>query len=287
MNPKYNIYDLGKNINDDDNLPVFDNPNLYNIFTLGFFDKYGTIYKKTLLNDTMYCNINSPTKPKIVLKIKELYGIQSEFDKENGFLYYYGINCFEFLSSLYDYSDPRYRKTDNYDIYLNWITFGLGINSIPTCRFFKKSENAIIPSKTEIGFDLHIISQLRNIGSKTIIYDTGIVIIPEFGFQVKLVPNIALVKFGYILSNLPYIINNIYKSTLKISLTKIDEDLPDIKLPFNCCQIVLERSIYYTMEEVKTLEELGGSDIFLTKIKSEILDEQEELYKSINDYNTT
>jgi hypothetical protein len=260
------IYNLGQNIQNDHEFPVFDSLNFYNVFTLGFFDKYGSIFKKTILNDIMSCDINAPTKPNIIKKIKDLYRIKSDFDEQRGYISFHGINCFKFLNCLYDNSDPRYRKNENYKIYFNWVTFGLGLDSIPTCRFFRKSDKAITPNKTELGFDLHIISKIKNIGNKTVIYDTGIVMIPEFGFNIKILPNTSLIKYGYILSNIQYVIIN--NSTVKIYLTKIDEKLPDIKLPFNCCQIILERSIYYVFEEVTNIQELADSDIFLSKIKS-------------------
>jgi dUTPase len=35
--------------------------------------------------------------------------------------------------------------------------------------------------------------------------------------------------------------------------------LPDLKLPFRCCQLIIDRSIHYTMEKVSTVEDLGKS----------------------------
>jgi len=57
-----------------------------------------------------------------------------------------------------------------------------------------------------------------------------------------------LSESGYMFTN--SIIDPSYTSSLKIVLTKIDESLPDLKLPFKCCQIIMEKAIHYEMEEV-------------------------------------
>ena len=42
-----------------------------------------------------------------------------------------------------------------------------------------------------------------------------------------------------------------------ICLTKIDETMPDLILPFRCCQLILDRSLHYIMEDTETVDKLG------------------------------
>jgi dUTPase len=69
----------------------------------------------------------------------------------------------------------------------------------------------------------------------------------------------SLSESGYIFTNSISIIDPSYTSSLKIVLTKIDESLPDLELPFKCCKLLIDKSIHYEMEEV--LE----SDFIITK----------------------
>ena len=86
-------------------------------------------------------------------------------------------------------------------------------------------------------------------------YDTGIIVQPDFGYYTKIVPRSSLVKSGYILKNSIGIIDGSYLGTLKIALTKIDDTLPDLTLPFCCCQLILDRFYHSELEEVYSFEE--------------------------------
>ena len=91
-------------------------------------------------------------------------------------------------------------------------------------------------------------------------YDTGIIVCPDFGYYTKIIPRSSIIKTGYILTNSIGIIDGSYRGHLMICLTKIDDSLPDLKLPLKCCQLVLDRSLHYTTEEVLNLDELGSTD---------------------------
>ena len=52
------------------------------------------------------------------------------------------------------------------------------------------------------------------------------------------------------LANSIGIIDPSYQGTLKIVLIKIDDELPDIELPFKCCQLILRKMIHYELNEV-------------------------------------
>ena len=59
------------------------------------------------------------------------------------------------------------------------------------------------------------------------------------------------------LTNSIGIIDGTYRGHLMICLTKIDETMPDLILPFRCCQLILDRSLHYIMEDTETVDKLG------------------------------
>jgi dUTP pyrophosphatase len=56
------------------------------------------------------------------------------------------------------------------------------------------------------------------------------------------------------------IIDPNYLGTLKISLTKVDETKPDIKLPFRCCQLIMDIKIEPEIEIVEDEDELETTE---------------------------
>ena len=127
-------------------------------------------------------------------------------------------------------------------------------NILPKCKIKLINPSAIFPTKqnaSDIGYDIHIIKRYKNISDKIIIYDTGIKLIPQFGYYYQLIPTFTLSITGYILGNSVGIINPINKDnkkkTLLITLIKIDESMPDIKLPFKCCQLLLKEMVQYEL----------------------------------------
>jgi len=125
-------------------------------------------------------------------------------------------------------------------------------------KFKKHDLAAIIPKKAgkhEVGFDLTVIKLVKKIGEKTFMYDTGISVQPPNGYYTEIIPRSSIVNTGYILSNNTGIIDPTYRGTLKICLTKIDDTLPDLKLPFIKLQLVVRKFIIAKGEEVFDLTE--------------------------------
>lgn len=139
-------------------------------------------------------------------------------------------------------------------------------NGKQTCKMVKTDERAIIPFKhrvSDVGYDLTIIEQIKQYGSKTIMFDTFIKVQPPIGYYTKIVPRSSLIKSGYMLTNSVGIIDGGYTNTLKICLTKIDDDMPDLTLPFTCCQLILEKLNHYEInicdkDLTETSRGLGG-----------------------------
>jgi len=159
-------------------------------------------------------------------------------------------------------------------------------------KFKKHDPNAIIPKKAgkhEVGFDLVAIKLIKKIGEKTFMYDTGISVQPPNGYYTEIIPRSSIVKNGYILSNNTGIIDPTYRGTLKICLTKIDDTLPDLKLPFIKLQLILRKFILAKEEEVIELTETerGGGGFGSTDKKwAEPYMDQHGYYKRFenNDY---
>lgn len=255
------IYNIGLNykINYDQ---AFKNEKEWCIFVRGIFDKIGSVSSKTFLNSQLICSLDFKNYKKEDIEHilnKTINNLKYEIDEN--FINIYNYNAFDFLSKIYDNSDARYRNDELYKQYIKWATFGLD-NKIPACKFLKIEENAILPSKeraSDVGLDLTIISKVKDISKKTAMYDTGIIVAPDFGYYTKIVPRSSIIKSGYMLTNSMGIIDNTYRGSLKICLTKIDDSLPDLTLPFKCCQLIIDRSIHYTSEEVCSMEKLGDT----------------------------
>jgi hypothetical protein len=58
-------------------------------------------------------------------------------------------------------------------------------------------------------------------------------------------PHKSLIEHGYILTNT---IEENGDETLKVILTKIEQDIPDLKLPFCCCKLIIEKILYYNID---------------------------------------
>lgn len=138
--------------------------------------------------------------------------------------------------------------------------------------FVKTVPEAVVPTKgTEfsVGYDLTAISVYKKISDKTTLYDTGIKVQPPLGFYTEILPRSSLSKTGYILSNSVGVIDPDYTGTLLIALSKIDDSMPDLILPFTRCQLILRKVEQYELVQVDSLDEtvrssggFGSTDIY-------------------------
>ena len=226
---------------------------LLNIFVRSFFEEYGKIHiTRTPFVTNVECRMLSTSKKDIIYEITELFDIKpSEFNKNVGILSYNGINAIDFLYKLYHKSDVRCRDAEFYNKYIDVLK--LKDDQIPSCKFMKSDDRAVTPSKfraSDIGYDLTIVEKVKDISARTAMYDTFIQVQPSLGYYTKIVPRSSLSKSGYMLANSIGIIDPSYTASLKIVLTKIDDSMPDLTLPFKCCQLILDHAIHYEMDEV-------------------------------------
>jgi len=232
-----------------DNIDNFDNftDKQKKEFIRGLYE-VNYLYNNENINDI--CIKRIPLIEKVLDKIGLFLNIPFEYFKSNDetefFVIKYSSNTIDFLGLIYNNIDNQYS--------FNYCNYNL---TIPTCSILKTSEDAIIPSKehwSDVGFDLSIISKIKDFNSKTSLYDTGIKIKLDTGYYAEIVPRSSISKTGYILANNVGIIDNSYRGNLMIALTKIADDAIDITFPFKCCQLIIKKQIYVNLEEVKDLD---------------------------------
>jgi len=134
------------------------------------------------------------------------------------------------------------------------------MSTIPIVKFTKTDARAVSPVKGNnlaIGYDLTAIEVYKKLNSKTTLYNTGIRVSVPNGYYTEIVPRSSLSKTGYMLSNSVGIIDPDYTDNLLLALTKVDENSPDLEVPFTRCQLILRKAEYYNVEEVENILETG------------------------------
>jgi dUTP pyrophosphatase len=132
--------------------------------------------------------------------------------------------------------------------------------------FVVVDEKAVVPTKgttCSVGYDLTAISVYKRLSERITLYDTGIQVCPPAGYYTEILPRSSLTKTGYILSNSVGVIDSDYRGNLLIALTKVDESMPDLEVPFTRCQLVLRRQEDFEMVRVDGLDDtIRGSGGF-------------------------
>ena len=263
------------------NCPTFEFENLKNINFLDFLRGYIELNSSTKLPDLSLNNFSiHDIKPqlfiyfrkedkqlldyihallineyKISCSIKTKRTVLNQI-KYSNYILFENYNMLYLLSLIYSNItvDKNSNEIDDYlySIYMNlsnfqYITYDQ-INDtlntkIPKCYFKLLSKSALPPIKlniSDIGYNINIIKRYKTISNKTIIYDTGLEIKVDFGYIIDIKATSELIKKGYILSHY-----DIEKNKLLITLTKVDDELPDIKLPFNGFTMILKKYTHY------------------------------------------
>lgn len=131
-----------------------------------------------------------------------------------------------------------------------------------TIQFKTHRENAVIPTRAgsqEVGFDLTIIEKIKDISSNTAMYDSYVSVQPPDGVYFEIVPRSSISKTGYILTNSVGIIDPSYRGTLKVVLTKIDNNAPDLELPNKRFQLI-PRTFFSNVFTVEISDTLSNTE---------------------------
>jgi deoxyuridine 5'-triphosphate nucleotidohydrolase len=226
-----------------------------------YFDSNGYILNYSP-KYTPTCCIYSESND-ILSAIGELFEIPHKIS--NNRITYYDTNCIDFLGKIYQ-DNYGIREKTKYETYIHWLMNNTKLSKLPECYVFKTDVNAIMPTKnriSDVGYDLSIIKQAKQLTNNVILYDTGIRLKVRHGLYAEIVPRSSISKSGYMLANSIAIIDNSYVGNIFIALVKIDPEAPDISLPFRCCQLIFRQQVHVDMLEVsenfgETLRGDGG-----------------------------
>jgi deoxyuridine 5'-triphosphate nucleotidohydrolase len=209
--------------------------NICNQFVKAYIEKYASIICDSI-NITFYNEKSADSLIKLYeIPYNRMQGIN------NVVIQYNSVNMIDLLGMLYSNCDCPY-----YNNYIYTYNNRDG-NSIPSIKVFKECDEAVIPSKarySDAGYDLTIIKEFKRLTSNTIIYDTGIKLEIPNGYYVEIVPRSSISKSGYILANNVGIIDQGYRGNLYIALAKINDEMPDLTLPYKCCQMIVKKQVY-------------------------------------------
>jgi len=233
------FYEAGKNYN----YQIIEDEYKNFIFLRGIFEKFGKISKRNLINSKLCCTIEIFNENENNL-FEYLNYFKLDVSKTNINYIFKEINehdAIELLTRLYKDSDARYRNDKYYQLYLEWLSFSIFI--IPCVEIKIKNKKAIIPKQS----CLSIIKEYKKINMSSIIYDTGLIIKPDFGYFIKIIPNNDVILKGYIV--MMYDDEN-PEETFKIVLVKTTKDVKKIELPYCCCKMIIERNVYFEVKQM-------------------------------------
>lgn len=223
-------------------------------FLRGYFDGDGTIRNPNIFR-TLECGITS-NSIKMLEQIKNKSGIPSTIS--GSYIRWSSNNALDFLGLLYEKENKLslIRKRDRYLKWANYIPIhtknSLMIENQHILKYKKTLKEAVDPFKKNVsdsGFDLTAIKLLKKDG-KLYIYETGIIIQPNFGWYLDLVPRSSIYKYGFSLANNVGVIDRTYIDSVKIMFYKIDETKPDPILPVRLAQIIPRQIVHPTLIEV-------------------------------------
>ena len=132
----------------------------------------------------------------------------------------------------------------------------------PTLNIMLNDTNAVFPTRDveDVGYDLTIIKEFKRYSKNTVIYDTGVCAQLPLGWFGSVHPRSSISKTGYIMSNCTGIIDPGYTSSIKVALTKIDNELPDIVLPCRIAQLVLSPYVNTPTKQINSIIETKRND---------------------------
>lgn len=226
-------------------------------FIRGYFDGGGGISSTANKHRYPSCNITSYSQ-KMLDALDILIDIpHSRYDKS---IEFFGPNAIDFMSKIYNNCGWMCleRNLDAYERWSPWEPAVVGASGRrPHFTFSKTRNDAVAPSKkraSDSGYDLTLIDVHKKFGRVTL-YDTGIKVKPFNGWYFDLVARSSLIKTGYILSNGIGVIDMSYTGNIYVALMKIDENKPDIELPFRAVQLVPRPIIHAEFIQVDELDE--------------------------------
>lgn len=228
-------------IKSDDRNPLYD---LY--YIAGWYYVSG----KCWMNDgQLYSEITLTSNAYGVLS--KVLNIQHTYIHNMGYYacLYIGVNAYEFVAMMKNHT----LNPSTLSCCSKYNTESV-IQNLPCSIVLEKGTQ--LPTKahaSDAGYDLTVISKSKDINTVTALYETGVRIQVPVGYYVEVVPRSSLSKSGYIMTNSIGIIDASYTGTIKISLTRVDSESPDIQFPFRCAQMIVRKQYGMSLMIVDTL----------------------------------
>lgn len=248
-NSEKSAYLAGKSVHiksDERTLTSFENNFLKLCYLRGYFDLNGSIkVNDGVVTCSIYVDSNS------FMKELDTFIKVSHTINENNIIFI-GNNSLDFLDLIY--KDSIFRLESKYAEYIS-ISKYISPNTV--CQWVKSRPDAKEPSKeraSDSGYDLVLLERIKTVGNIEF-YDTGIKVSPPFGYYFDLIPRSSISKTGYILANSIGVIDRTYQGNIIVPLIKIDQSLPDIKLPIRLVQIVPRQIVHFQFEELNEFKE--------------------------------
>lgn len=239
-------------------IPDFKSKELMYAFLRGHFDGDGSISPITRESISPWCSITSFSK----LFLDDLSQIiPIPFKRNNNSIYYSGTNAIDFLGKIYNHSNIHLDR--KYTLYKQWSNYVVNIPrgnwiKCPLFNFkYKMTKNNSIPpikiNASDSGYDLTLIEKTKEDGNIQY-YDTGIALMPDFGYYFELVSRSSLHKHGYMLANNIGIIDSSYRGNIIAALYKFDKTKPDLELPGRYLQLIPRISIHLNPINIDILD---------------------------------
>lgn len=229
-------------------------PDLLRHFFRGLFEGDGTVTKPKGKKKSPYCSIttnSSLLREGIVKHSPSL----CKNDKKNCTVAWAGNHAIDFLGWIYDGASEKLtlsRKKQRYETWATWVPSILGsYGKMAEFRWNRTDARAVAPFKaraSDSGYDLTLIEEVSRIG-QVVMFDTGVKVMPEFGWWFGLVPRSSMIKTGYILANSFGVIDRTYMGTVKVPLIKIDPNAPELALPARIVQLIPIPAIHMRLIE--------------------------------------
>lgn len=233
-------------------------------FVMGLFDACGDIsyvhdWKSGLSHASCsFTVVNNKNANELLEKVAHFCGVPGKIVQEDRSVYleFQESNCLDVLIPMYTCMDKQYFHSRLYEKFARYIT-----DRPPQpmgCKIWRTTEEAIVPSKakpSDVGYDLSVIKKVKDMTNTCTLYDTCIRVQCPFGMYAEVVPRSSLSKSGYMLANSVGIIDPSYTGNIMIALVKVDQNAPDITLPFRCCQLIFRKQEFVDIIDVTTSEE--------------------------------
>lgn len=146
------------------------------------------------------------------------------------------------------------KESNEIDNYYKEASLFFQNSSIPIVKYMLHDPNAFVPTRSieDVGYDLTIINEYQRLSTNTCIYDTCVSFQLPLGWYGSVHLRSSASKSGYIMSNCTGIIDPGYTGTVKVALTKIDNEMPDLTLPLRIAQMVISPYVNTELEQTNS-----------------------------------